>query len=292
MTSPRDEQAQAGPGEFRDVVDVQVLDESLLVAARISRAPSDGSGSVMAVVLAEGEAAVEIDEELDAGVESWDHAVAGPLQLSVAEPLERWTLSLDAPAARVDLELRALTAPADLAEPATAGAARAAGLHRYTQLCEARGTAEIQGRRRTVEAVALRTHRWGPIAEAGRTRFLTAATDDGTLLTVAAVQPAGAEAHGEELVGGQTTRTDEEGDAAPLPFETVRLSTVFDQGGLPLTAGAELYRPGDELPSRLAGVAAGGVSAQLTGGRTSLTLFRFRLDGVPALGAYEVEAGA
>ncbi|MGH2978299.1 MAG: hypothetical protein ACRDLQ_01510, partial [Solirubrobacterales bacterium] len=160
-----------------------------------------------------------------------------------------------------------------------------------TQLCEARGSAELAGQRRTVEAGALRTHRWGPIGEAGRARFLTAATDDGTLLTVAAVRPAGAAAEGEELVGGQTIRAGEDRDAAPLSFETVRLSTVFGEGGLPVKAGAELYRPGDELPSRLAGVAAT-VPAELPGGRASLTMFRFRLDGVPALGAYEIEAGA
>ena len=62
--------------------------------------------------------------------------MAGPLQLTIEQPLERWRLSLDAPGARIELELHALTAPADLAEPATAAAGRAAGLHRYAQLCE------------------------------------------------------------------------------------------------------------------------------------------------------------
>ncbi|MGH2978097.1 MAG: hypothetical protein ACRDLQ_00485, partial [Solirubrobacterales bacterium] len=108
MTTPADEQAQTGPGEFRDVVDVQLLDESLLLAARIARAPSDGAGSVMVVVLADGEPALAIAEEVGA-VESWEHAVAGPLELTVEQPLERWTLSLDAPGVRVGLELRALT---------------------------------------------------------------------------------------------------------------------------------------------------------------------------------------
>jgi hypothetical protein len=70
----------------------------------------------------------------------------------------------------------------------------------------------------------------------------------------------------------------------------VRLSTVFGDDGLPVKAGAELFRPGGELPSRLAGVAAGGRGAELGDGDASLTLFRFRLDGVPALGAYEIEA--
>jgi hypothetical protein len=136
----------------------------------------------------------------------------------------------------------------------------------------------------------LRTHRWGPAGEASRTRFLTVASENDELLTVAAVQPPGARAHGEELIGGHSTRAGE-GDG-PLPFETVRLSTVFGEDGLPVTAGAELFRPGDELPSRLAGVAAGGIAAALPGAQGSLTLFRFSFDGVPALGSYEIEAGA
>jgi hypothetical protein len=142
-----------------------------------------------------------------------------------------------------------------------------------------------------VDAWALRTHRSGPFGQERRTRFLTAATDDGALLTVAAVT-AGAAAHGEELVGGQSVRAGDEEDSTPLPYETVRLSTVFGEDGLPLSAGAELFRPGEELPSRLAGVAAGGVTTDLPGGRASLTLFRFRLDGVPSFGAYEIEAEA
>jgi hypothetical protein len=224
------------------------------------------------------------------GVETWERATAGPLVLGVEEPLQRWTLSLAAPGVTIALELHALTAPADLAEPATAAAGRAAGLERYTQLCAARGTVEAAGRHRDIEAVAIRAHRWGPVAEAGRTRFVTAATEEGVLLSVAAVQPSGAEPHGLELVGGQTIHAGGDGDA-PLPYETVRLSTVFGENGLPVTAGAELFRPGEELPSRLGGVALGSVTAE-AGGRTSLTLFRFGFDGVPALGSYEIEAAA
>jgi hypothetical protein len=142
-----------------------------------------------------------------------------------------------------------------------------------------------------VDAWALRSHRWGPFGQERRTRFLTAATHDGALLTLAAVT-AGAAAHGEELVGGQSVRAGEEEDSTPLPYETVHLSTVFGEDGLPISAGAELFRPGEELPSRLAGVAAGATSTDVDGGRASLTLFRFRLDGVQSFGAYEIEAGA
>jgi hypothetical protein len=292
MTDPGDEQVQTGSGEFRDVVDVQLLDESLLVAARIARFPSAGSASVTVLVIADTEAVVEVAEEIAAGVDSWKDAVAGPLRLTVEQPLERWRLLLDAPGARIELELHALTAPAGLGEPATSAAGRAAGLHRYAQLCAATGTAEIGGRRHTIEAPAVRAHRWGPVGEVSRARLLTVASEQGELLTVAATHAPGAQAHGEELVGAHTTRAGDGSGDDPLPFETVRVSTVFGEDGLPVTAGAELFRPGDELPSRLAGTAAGSIAAALPGTRASLTLFRFTLDGVPAFGSYEIEAAA
>ena len=293
MTVPGDEQAQAGSGEFRDVVDVQLLDEALLVAARIARAPSAGSASVTALVIVDGEPVVEVAEEVAAGVDSWERAVAGPLRLTIEQPLERWSLSLDAPGARIELELHALSAPAELADPATAAAGRAAGLQRYAQLCVARGTAEIGGRRRTVDAPAVRAHRWGSLAETSRARFLTVASEDGELLTVAAVQPPGAQAHGEELVGGHTTRAGDGGGDGPLPFET----------GAPVDG---VRRGRDAVEGGRRAVPARGRAAQpaFRGGgrrhrrsdfpaiRSSLTLFRFSFDGVPALGSYEMEAGA
>jgi hypothetical protein len=292
MTVPGDEQVQTGPGDFRDVVDVQLLDESLQVAARIARTPSPGRASVTVLVLVDGQPVLEMAEDVGAGVDTWEHAVAGPLQLTIEKPLERWRLLLDAPGARIELELRAQTAPAGLSEPATSAAGRAGGLHRYAQLCVATGSAEVGGRRRAVEAPAVRAHRWGPVGEVSRARFLTVASEQGELLTVAAVQAPGAQAHGEELVGAHTTRAGDGGGDGPLPFETVRVSTVFGDDGLPVKAGAELFRPGDELPSRLAGIAAGGIPAALPGARASLTLFRFTLDGVPAFGSYEIEAAA
>ena len=211
MTDPGDEQAQTGSGEFRDVVDVQLLDESLLVAARIARFPPAGSASVTALVIADTQPVVEVAEEIAAGVDSWKDAVAGPLRLTVEQPLERWRLLLDAPGARIELELHALTAPAGLGEPATSAAGRAAGLHRYAQLCVATGTAEVDGQRRSIEAPAVRAHRWGPVGEVSRARLLTVASEQGELLTVAAMQAPGAQAHGEELVGAHTTRAGDGG---------------------------------------------------------------------------------
>ena len=285
MTAPADEQAQDGRGDFRDLVDVQLLDDSLLVAARIARAPARGSTAVAALVIADGEPAVELTDEAGA-VDSWERAAAGPLRFATEERLARWTSSLDAPGAQIELELRAITGPVDISEAGTASIGRVTGVRRYTQLCHARGSAEVSGRRRAIDAIALRTHRWGTAAATGRTRFLTAATAEGSLLSLAAAPAHTGAPHGEELVGGHTTPAD---DGGTVSLETVRLSTVFGSDGEPVSTGAELFRPGDELPSRLAGVAAGTISSGGDGARTSLSLFRFRMDGVPALGSYEIE---
>jgi hypothetical protein len=289
LTDPRAELAHDGTGDFLDVVDVQVMDDAVVIAARIARAPAQSAAGVTAIAIADEEPVIEILAEPEGAVDGWERAVAGPLQLTVDKPLERWTLSLDAPGAAVSLELRALTPPLDLDEPATASIGRAAGVRRYAQLCEATGTARIGERSRTLKAQAVRTHRWGPVGAGGRTRFLTAATRTGTLVALAAVRPPGTAAHGEELVGGQTIRAGSEGRPEPLPFETVRVSTVFDEHARPVKAGAELFRPGDELPSRLAGMALAGGRGAPGSAPVSVTLFRFALDGVPAVGSYEIE---
>ena len=43
----------------------------------------------------------------------------------------------------------------------------------------------------------------------------------------------------------------------------MRLSTIYGPDGLPRIAGAELYRPGDEFPSRLSGEAVSGSVLEL-----------------------------
>jgi hypothetical protein len=288
VTSPADEEVKDGTGTHRDIVDVQIHSASVVLAARIARMPGAGAAGTAIVVSGE-DRVLEVIEETGDPVEDWRRASTGRLTLTVDEPLARWSLGVDAPSVEASAELRALTPPAGLADSATASVGRAAGVERYSQLCEIRGTIRFGGRSRSLDGLGVRTHRWGPTADAGRTRFLTAATEAGTLLSIAAVRPPGASAHGEELVAGLTIAAANGTAPQPLPFETVRLSTVFDPRGAPVKAGAELFRPGEELPSRLAGTALAGAGAAAGGPRASLTLFALKLDGVPAFGLYEVE---
>lgn len=288
MTAPGDERTHDGSGTHRDVLDVLMRSESLVLAVRIARVTGQASAEATAIVFSGEDRVLEVFEESGGAVEAWERASVGPVTLTVEEPLERWSVRLEGPAVEASAELRALTPPLALAEPATASVARAAGVERYSQLCEARGTAQFDRRSRTLDGLAIRTHRWGPTGEAGRVRFVTAASEAG-LLSIAALRPPGAAAHGDELVGGHTLAAGNGAAPEPLPFETVRLSTVFDDQGLPVKAGAELYRAGEELPSRLAGTALAGASAAAGGPPASLTAFALTLDGVPAVGLYEVE---
>jgi hypothetical protein len=288
MTAAGDERTHDGAGSHRDVVDVQIRSESVVLAVRIARVTGQASAEATAIVFSGEDRVLEVFEETGGAVDAWERASVGPVTLTVEEPLERWSVRLEGPAVEASVELRALTPPLALAEPATAAVGRAAGVERYSQLCEARGTARFGQRSRALDGLAVRTHRWGPAGEAGRARFVTAASEAGALLSIAAVRPPGAAAHGDELVAGHTLAAGNGAAPEPLPFETVRLSTVFDEHGLPVKAGAELFRAGEELPSRLAGTALAGASS--AGGLSaSLTVFAFTLDGVPAFGLYEVE---
>ena len=106
-------------------------------------------------------------------------------------------------------------------------------------------------------------------------------------MSVAAVRPAGGTPHGDELVAGYESSTTE--DDGAQPFEEVRLSTVYDADGLPRTAGAELYRPGDELPARLSGEAIWAARWSWRTQRSPISFFRWTLTGGPAWGTYELE---
>jgi hypothetical protein len=288
VTAAADERIKDGTGTHRDVVDIQVRSESLVLAARIVRTAGQVAEAIAIVVSGE-DRVLEVIEEAGGTVDNWERAAAGPVTLTVEEPLARWSLRVEAPAVEASAELRALTPPVELADPATAAVGRAAHVERYSQLCEVTGTARLGRRSRPLDGLAVRTHRWGPTGDAGRTRFLTAATEAGTLLSIAALRPPGVAAHGEELIGGSTLGAGNGAAPQPLPFETVRLSTVFDESGAPVKAGAELFRAGEELPSRLAGTALAGARVAAGGPSASLTVFALALDGVPAFGLYEVE---
>jgi hypothetical protein len=177
-------------------------------------------------------------------------------------PLERWHVTVDAPGSPVECELRALCAPVSTL-----------GGERYTQLCAVTGS---------LDGFGVRSHTWGQAGAQQRMRFVSAAVPDGKFVTLAAARPVADLPHGEELITGHVFEP--AASAAPEPFEDVRLSTIYDSDGRPRTAGLELYRPGDEFPTRASGEAVWSMG--------DLSFFRWTLSGSRAWGAYEVQTSS
>ena len=80
-------------------------------------------------------------------------------------------------------------------------------------------------------------------------RVLSARFEDGRLLGLAALRPAGAEGHGQEVVVSALVGTDGEAQAV----EETLLSVEYDASGLPRRVGLELYRGEGSIPLRVAG---------------------------------------
>ena len=147
------------------------------------------------------------------------------------------------------------------------------------------GTVVRAGKQTPLRGQAVRSAPNG--SDAARMRRVFVATDDGQLLQVAAVRPRAGDPHGDELVTAQIAQPQSDNGASS--FEDVRLSTIYGADGLPRTAGAELYRPGDEFPARLSGEAVSGAVLDLGDARVAISFFRWTLIGRPGWGTYEIE---
>jgi hypothetical protein len=244
-------------GSDADVVafDLWAPEREVFAAVRIDR------GSASAVVAVSGDVTAHGDATAEIGDSHVQLAAAGT---------------------RIECKLRPLSPTVDESAPATATVARAAGLHRQVQLYEVDGTLSAGGNATKLHATGVRVQARGETADGRRRRFVTAATADGRLVTVMAVAPSTTTPHGEELVAGYVVDPGSDGAA---PYEEVRLSTIFGSDGQPRKAGAELYRPGDELPARLSGEAVLGAVL----GPASISFFRWTLTGQAGWGTYELE---
>ena len=80
-------------------------------------------------------------------------------------------------------------------------------------------------------------------------RVISGRLDDGRLLAVAALRPAGAEGHGEEAIAGLIV----DADGAAEELDEVLLSTERGADGALVRIGLELVRGEASLPTRIAG---------------------------------------
>ena len=275
-------------------------------------------GSALAVLFAGREpvtalahGAVAVDEDT-----GWDALSLAGLRATVEAPLERWAVALAADDGHgFALEFSALGDPAALAPDAPAG--RLGGMAGYDQPCRVRGTVRAAGREHAIDGLGQRGHAWGDPdwrrIELART--VTAWTEDGSA-TLTAIRPAGAHHHAEEATWAAmwepeakpTTRQPMErppGEAGSPPGEAGgrqarqcvlaiqdgRLSTTYDADGHTRRAGLELWPAGDtgeEWARRAAGEVLCGSSLELGSLRLDCAFFRWRLEGRPGVGRYDI----
>ena len=114
-------------------------------------------------------------------------------------------------------------------------------------------------------------------------RVLAAGLGDGDAIALAALRPAGAAGHGEELVAALLIA-----DGAAEEISEALLSTEYGPDGRPRRVGLELYRADDPIPLR---VAADVTDSQVEreGGVTDVrATLDVRRDGKSAAGVFEI----
>ena len=114
-------------------------------------------------------------------------------------------------------------------------------------------------------------------------RVVSGRLDDGRLLAVAALRPAGAEGHGDEAVAGVIVDAD---DGAEQLAE-VLLSTERGGEGALLRIGLELSGPDPGLPTRIAGDVTGRSLHRDGGLAHEHAGLALRAGSVPGAGAFE-----
>lgn len=115
-------------------------------------------------------------------------------------------------------------------------------------------------------------------------RVLSARFEDGRLLGVAALRPAGAEGHGEEVVAAAMVNA----EGAAEPISEALLSVEYDGDGTPRRAGLELYRDEGLMPLRAAGDAKATDKSTGAGLERQAASLRMRLAGNGGVGRLDI----
>jgi hypothetical protein len=244
----------------------------------------DGTASVTAVLFAGGELVAQVTERglhSDVGFERLELPA---LKTTVKEPLQTWSVRLDAGEHGFDLTFEAAGPPAEL--DASEPAARAGELPGYEQLCHVHGTVWLGERTHEVRCRGQRGHIWGvpDFDRVAAWRTLGAWLDDGTGVVLRAVRPAGRTAHGDESLWAAVL-----GSAGSLRVDAPRLSTTYDDDGCQLRAGLELWvGEDDDHPRRVVGEVLCGSTVELGPLRLQCAFVHWRMDGMSGIGRYDL----
>jgi hypothetical protein len=176
-----------------------------------------------------------------------------------------WTAKLPG---RLDLELEPVAPEADLGGVAAT-------------VCKVRG--EAAGARVECLGTVAETRDLPAWDELDALRTISALADEQHALVALSRRPRGAHGHDEEAVKAWLL---DEGRL--LEVEEARVSTVYDGSGRQRSAGLELWIPDEEFARRGSGLVLAGSSLDLDGIQVHAAIFRWRLDGRDATGAYEL----
>ena len=294
---PADDAPRAAAGDgFSDAVTVAFGDEraDLYGIARLGLAGSGASG--LAILFHAGEpVAVRAEGGVatDDAPRSWDAVSAAGLGTEVVEPLRAWRLRYTDDDARLDLELSAVGAIAEL-DPASP-LAELGGMAGFEQALRVTGGATVRGRRIAVDGLGQRGRSWGTPDwdRMALARTVGAWLGDDLAVSLSAIRPAGARDHEHERVAATILDRDPDSD---VPRATrvadPRLSTTYDGEGHQRTAGLELFVDEDALPRRAAGEVVCGTTLDLGRLRLQCAFFRWRMEGRTGVGRYDVLARA
>jgi len=241
-------------------------------------------GDELVTVAAEG--GLEVDD-----ASAWENVSAAGLDVETLEPLRRWRVQFAGEDASLDLEVEATGAPFEL--DAGDPVARAGGMLGYEQPVRVRGTADIGGRRLTLDGLGQRGRSWGTPdwSRIERTRTITA-WFEGTAIASTAIRPAGRDAHGDEVIGAVVFEPgDEAAEGAAdghAQVDDPRISTTFDAEGRQQRAALELWVTEDGPPRRAWGDVVCGTTLDLGRLRLDCAFMRWHMDGRTGVGRYDV----
>ncbi|MEA2246995.1 MAG: hypothetical protein QOH46_1524, partial [Solirubrobacteraceae bacterium] len=141
------------------------------------------------------------------------------------------------------------------------------------------------------DGLGQRGHSWGSPdwSRISLARTVGAWMGEDLAVSLAAIRPAGAGHHEDELVAATILDHDPETDEARAGHVVdPRLSTVYDADGRQQAAGLELYLDEDGLPRRAAGEVLCGTTLDLGRLRLDCAFFRWRMEGRTGFGRYDV----
>ena len=214
---------------------------------------------------------------------SWDAISAAGIDVTVVEPLQRWTVSFASDEASLDLEVEACGPAAELGDDDPVAAL--GGMQGFELPVRVRGTAVLGDLQLAIDALGQRSRSWGSPdwSKISRTRLVQGWFDGGTI-SLAAISPQG-RAHGEEAVSAAIL-----GPHGAATVDDARISTTFDDQDRQRRVALELWVGEDEdrRPRYLSGEVFCGTTLDLGRLRLDSAFVHWRFDGMAGIGRYDI----